>query len=433
MNSQNNKETRTDYSTNKKLNFFKSAVSFICVIAIFFAGFFVNKLINGGGDKELNEIIRLIKDVGYVIDSETLEPKEITREQLVDAIVDGVFDEYSEYYTAEEYVEIQQSYQGNNTGVGITFYNEDLIIDKVLGNSSADLKGVKRGDKIVGGSKDGDNYSFTDFKALSNFLKSVQQGQTITLNVLRGSESLTFELLKDDFKTSYITYYDNEVKYSFKTNSSGYLSGVETANSGIEQLPMDVALIEFTSFEGQAGAQLKDALDFMARRQKSKLILDLRSNGGGMMSVLTDVCGSLIYNQGKNNFTIAVVEGKKNTEYYKTANNEYKTNVTSIAVIANEFSASASECLIGAMAHYGGAFSLDKLIIERGATGKETTYGKGIMQTTYLLNDNSALKLTTAKVLWPDGRTCIHGTGISPTKYNVTDINGAISMAISVL
>ena len=107
--------------------------------------------------------------------------------------------------------------------------------------------------------------------------------------------------------------------------------------------------------------------------------------------------------------------------------------MTSIAVIANEFSASASECLIGAMAYYGGAFSLDKLVIERGATGKETTYGKGIMQTTYLLKDNSALKLTTAKVLWPNGSTCIHGTGISPTKNNVTDINGAISMAISVL
>ena len=89
--------------------------------------------------------------------------------------------------------------------------------------------------------------------------------------------------------------------------------------------------------------------------------------------------------------------------------------MTSIAVIANEFSASASECLIGAMVDYGAITYEDICLSERGGIAK--TYGKGIMQTTRpfsLIGNSGAMKLTTAKIYWPKSENCIHGRGVLP-------------------
>ena len=102
--------------------------------------------------------------------------------------------------------------------------------------------------------------------------------------------------------------------------------------------------------------------------------------------------------------------------------------------MANGRTASASECLIGALASYNEIFNLNKLVIDKTYNGVETTFGKGIMQTTYTLLSGGALKLTTAKVLWPNGE-CIHDKGISPlnTAENVVTQENALSRAIAVL
>jgi C-terminal processing protease CtpA/Prc len=85
------------------------------------------------------------------------------------------------------------------------------------------------------------------------------------------------------------------------------------------------------------------------------------------------------------------------------------------------------------MIHYGGAFSRDKLIIEKDESGNAITYGKGIMQTTYGLIGGGALKLTTARMLWPDGTTCIHGKGITTKAENQVEKDQVLSRALEVL
>ena len=88
-----------------------------------------------------------------------------------------------------------------------------------------------------------------------------------------------------------------------------------------------------------------------------------------------------------------------------------------IAVLADENTASASECLIGAMMDYGSMTEETLVITKNGDTAR--TYGKGIMQTTYVNpTGGDALKLTTAYIYWPVSHTSIHGTGIRTAEAN---------------
>ena len=125
-------------------------------------------------------------------------------------------------------------------------------------------------------------------------------------------------------------------------------------------------------------------------------------------------------------------------EYFKTDDNlynEYFSADSKILVLADGDSASASECLIGCMLDYGAIGYQDICLTERDGVAK--TYGKGIMQTTYLLfaNGKDAVRLTTAVICWPKGN-CIHGRGVLPTDgastvqgtgYNEAEIVQAIA------
>ena len=129
---------------------------------------------------------------------------------------------------------------------------------------------------------------------------------------------------------------------------------------------------------------------------------------------------------------VASYQGKRDSGTFKSGANNFFEHLTAISVIANERSASASECLIGALICYGDIFSADRLIIEKNLDGVAKTYGKGIMQTTYKLISGGAFKLTTARILWPDG-TCIHGKGIYTSEENSVLKEHAVERAISTL
>jgi len=122
----------------------------------------------------------------------------------------------------------------------------------------------------------------------------------------------------------------------------------------------------------------------------------------------------------------------KTEEYYTTANNFY-SHLKEIYVLANENTASASECLIGAMLHYGDCFSEQNLIVEKNARGVASTYGKGVMQTTYTLQNGGALKLTTGRVLFPDKTTCINKVGIMPIETNAVEKGEALAHAVELI
>ena len=131
---------------------------------------------------------------------------------------------------------------------------------------------------------------------------------------------------------------------------------------------------------------------------------------------------------------------KDKEENFKASHNvygEYFGSDSHIYILADDGSASASECLIGAMVDYGAVSFGDICLMERNGVAK--TYGKGIMQTTYYLGAKlDAVKLTTAEICWPVSGRSIHGRGVLPedgTKVAPTDDygDGEIALALKAL
>ena len=420
----------------------KTKVILSTILAIFIfllggvGGFLVNRLTKSNASNTIEEILRIIDNVGYVYDEQTFEKKELTAEELADAILMAL-DDYATYYTPEEYSNLLKKREGRYTNYGFGFYGEDLKIDVCYYNSPAFKAGVRRGDVIVGGrlSLEQENHTFTDVYDFINYYRTGNADQTIYITLSRKGEftEREFSFKPSQYEAVYVSYSDSEKTIHFEEkndNRTAYLG-----ESGISGLPSDTAYIDFVSFEGKAAAQLRDAVSIMKENGKTSLILDLRNNGGGQISILEEVVGTLIYNEGKSNFPIIYEHHRNHTEITYSAKNQNNDFIQKIVVLANENTASASECLIGAMSHYGnGVFSLDQLVVEKNNEGVARTYGKGIMQTMYTLISGGAFTLTTAKLSWPDQTTCIHGVGVRPTIIeNAVEQDDALLRAIELL
>lgn len=420
--------------------FKRNIIAGILAVIIFFVGavggFFISRIMNTNASNTIQELLHVIDKVGYVYDEQTFERRELTTEELADAILTSL-DDYATYYTPEEYSALLKKREGLYNNYGIGFYDTNLTIDVCYYNSPAYIAGVRRGDKIVGGrlSLEQENKTFTDVYDFLNYFRTGNAEQTIYITIERFGESSAREIsfTLSQYEASYVSYSDNSKTVYYK-EEGGKRIPIELEN-GIKNLPNDTAYIDFISFEGKADKQLQEALLLMKESGKTRLILDLRSNGGGQMKILEEVAASLIYNQGKSNFPIVYEEHKNGTEITYSAKNKNNDFIQKIVVLANQHSASASECLIGAIQHYSGSvFSLDQLVVEKDDNGTAKTYGKGIMQSTYTLLSGGAFTLTTAKLLWPDKTTCIHGDGIMPTiPENAVEQGEALNRAIEYL
>ena len=397
-------------------------IAIILAFAITFTGGYFSKYIfDPKVTTSTTDLIRLIEQVGYIVDENGNE-KKLTKDDYLKAIADGVLDDYSKFYTKQEYEEQNNEDRGDYSGFGLSFYESESvepIAKKVIGNSPADKSGLRSGDKIVSAIFNDETTEFSNTKELGEYLASFKKGDSVKFNVERNGTPFVFTIKKAEYKASYVTYFDSEKRISFHT-IDGVKQNVVIADERIEILGSDVALIRLDSFEGDAPSQLAKAIECMRENNRTKLILDLRDNGGGFMRILTAVARHLIYN-GAGKTLIAYSKGKTENESYYMENSVNYDFIEKIAVIANEGTASASECLIGAMLYYGKKFSIDNLVIEKNSQGTAKTYGKGIMQTTYKFLDGSALKITTAKILWPDKETCIHLKGILPKSENATE------------
>ena len=407
----------------------------VMMVLSFIGGYFAHYLIKGKDANTASWIVNVIENNYCVYDEETGKIKEFKPEDYADALV-NLLDRYSTYYTPEEYSDVISTSKGNNYGIGVAFLSSstDCTVFKVTGNSPADKAGIKKGDvivRVVQGEKD---QSFTNHTALREFLAQAEENKDMTVHILRDGNPVEITLKKGVFITSYVEYFDSEINGKFMSEGTNPLVFTEMTNTEIPTLPQDTAYISLAQFEGGAGEQIKEALAVMKKRGRTKLIFDLRDNGGGYMSILSNIASNFIY-ADSGSATVAIVKDKnEKISYYNSTGNNFNNNINKIAVLANENTASASECLIGAMLYYGRAFSVDSLIIEKNSEGVARTYGKGIMQTTFMnIYTGEALKLTTAYVFQPDGVTTIHGKGIRTTETNGVEKGLALDKAVSLL
>jgi C-terminal processing protease CtpA/Prc len=320
--------------------------------------------------------------------------------------------------TADEYAQVQNEAKGNRSGLGLSFTKtdaEELRVSLVCGNSPAEAAGVVAGTYLLGGGASADTIvAFENYDAFSVFLQDYEEGEILYLQTRNGEEERVIEIAKADYVENYVYYRTKDSAYRFTgTNATDMTEGGEVLSA----LPDDTAYIRLTGFNGSAATQFSKAMEKMREDGKVNLVLDLRTNGGGYMRIFREIAKYFCKTATSATPLVCIADYKKKQEnYYATSNvyKEYFSEESRICVLADNGTASASECLLGVMLDYQAISYADICLSQRNGIAK--TYGKGIMQTTFFLPFGlDAVKLTTAKMLWPVSGNCIHGIGILPS------------------
>ncbi|MBR3864333.1 MAG: hypothetical protein IKJ19_04375 [Clostridia bacterium] len=392
------------------------------VVAIFFTGYFTHYFSLDKDLRSLQFFLTTYKKHYYYADES---------KNSLDILSEALLDNYSDYYTKEDYEAYRTSSNGSHIGFGFSLSREnDLFITRVVGNSPAYNAGIKENSKIVGYKLEGENEFVTPTTTaqITDYLDVITD-QAVTFKIdYKGTISL-FTLSKASYNESFVYYTDNTGSYHFIGGDELVLTKKQTPDFTINE---KWAYIKLTSFsggkEGTLGAvgQFDKVMQLFNNNDNTKLIIDLRSNGGGYMSVMCSLCRYLCNTENNGEFlctTAIYKDGKK--EEYKAKNNVYNNyGFEKIIFLANSGSASASEALMGAVLDYdkSSQSNIVKVVLEPSMIGEEIvykSYGKGIMQTTFINNlTGEAVKLTTAEIRWPLSNICIHGKGLTPILDN---------------
>jgi len=352
------------------------------------------------------------------VDLSGYTPAEVSLKALA-----GTLDDYSAYYTAEEYAEVLKNNAGEKSGIGITtnfIKDRGAYVVGVSGNSPAFKANVQVGDVFTAGQAVGaERVEFKSAADFSGFVSARTTGEKFTLFTENGS----YELSKEEYAASYAVMFTSKAEYGFcyGGEENYYYRLTEKMN----YLPEDAAYIKLSQFYGNAADEVGYLVSKFNQENKSKLIFDLRNNGGGYVSVMQNMAGYFLSN-GDYSREAMIAEYKDGSRdvfgWKKYSEKSALKEGTEVYVLANSGTASASEALIGVLVSYG-VVKYENIIISdftenylnwAGANAKTArSYGKGIMQSTFR-NDltGEAFKLTTARILWPNGK-CIHGVGLS--------------------
>lgn len=313
-----------------------------------------------------------------VIDQYYLFDEDVEREDPVElmyaAYVLSLKDPYSSYYTVEDYNSLMESTEGEYCGVGVmvsqNVYTGIVTVIKVFKDAPADVAGMLPGDIITAV---GDmSISGMDLSlVVSDYIKG-EEGTDVTLTVYRESVD---------------EYIDLTMKRAMVQNPT-----VE-----YEMLESNIGYIALSAFEEVSTEQFIKAVEDLESQGMESLIVDLRNNGGGVVTAAEGISDYLI-EDGK---TIVSFKGKGVEDSTYVAKDGHAIDVP-LVVLVNEQSASASEVLTGALKDNDTATVVGT-----------KTFGKGIAQGIFPIPDGSALKLTTAYYYVPSGE-CIHEVGIEP-------------------
>ena len=315
-----------------------------------------------------------LDQINGLIENYYLYGDEIDEDALIDGIYSGyasaLGDPYTEYYDKEETQALLETTSGEFSGIGATMSmgvdSGEITIVNVYKDSPADKAGLQEGDILY--QVDDKETAGEDLDTVVSWIKG-EQGTDVTLHVLRNGEEIEATATRDIIEIQ-------TVDYEMKDGQIGYIAVSE--------------------FDDVTYEQFKTALDDLEAQGMQGLVIDLRGNPGGNLSTVTDML-KLLLPEG----TIVSTKDKYgNTEEITCdGSNEF---TKPLAVLVNQYSASASEIFSGAIQDYG-----------IGQIVGMTTYGKGVVQQLMDLGDGTYLKITIAEYYTPSGRS-INGVGVEP-------------------
>lgn len=405
---------KTTNLNSHKSHFLRGVAIGVVLTFVFFAGYFTHYF----------SLSKEIRSIEFLLDIYKQHYYKASESDVVHTLAEGLLDIYSGYYTAEEYEAYQKAGQGSKSGYGIGVL--EMKITSVLGNSPAEKAGIKAGGTITAYklANAEEFITVTTQDAFTAFLSSTDE--EVTLKILYGEEYKEFTLKRAEYTENYVYYTDASGSYRFIDDGDGM---VFTLYEGENiQLGAGWAYLKFTSFNGlQSGTmggsgQFAKALETFKANANDKLIIDLRGNGGGYMSILCNIASHLCDTGSTERFIVqkARYRDGRIENFYSLQNDYANYNFTKIVFLADSGSASASEALMGAVLDYDklSGNNIVRIVLDpTEVDGKVVyrSYGKGIMQsmyTNYLTGE--AVKLTTAEVIWPVTEGSIHGVGFTP-------------------
>ena len=300
---------------------------------------------------------------------------EINDEELIDGALKGYVnalgDPYSTYYTKEEMKEIMEETNGNFVGIGI-YMTENIkenviMVIKPIENSPAEKAGILPGDIIT---KINDvEYTGDKLEEASNKIRG-EEGTKVKLEIYRNGETKEFEITRKKVVISHIT---------------------------TKVLEDNIGYIAISDFDGDCANEFKTKYKELEKKGITKLIIDIRNNGGGIVDKSLEIANTMI----EKGSTLLITKDKKNNEDITKATENPIINMP-VVVLTNEYSASASEILAGALKDNNKATLVGT-----------KTYGKGIIQELNKLSDGSGLKVTVSEYYTPN-HTAINKIGITP-------------------
>lgn len=334
-----------------------------------------------GEDPVITAISKSLESFKRVVDANYRG--EIDEENLINETIKGYIkglgDKYSEYFTAEEWAKFEETALGNYYGIGVYMAqddNDNIVISSVIKESPAEEVGLKAEDVIVK-INDEDFLGKTPTEA-STLIKGYE-GESVKITVYRNSQYLDFDIVRREVR----------------------LYHVET-----EMLDNNIGYISLLTFDDGSAEELRNAVIDLKNKGAQKFVLDLRYNTGGLVYEAIDIASVFLPNGTNILYTVDCNDAETVS---KTENDPVDTE-SKLVILVNDYSASASEILTGALKDLG-----------RATVVGETTYGKGVIQNAYSLVDGSVLKLTIAEYFTPN-KNKINGVGIEPDyKVEITD------------
>lgn len=317
---------------------------------------------NYGPDGRVEEILRFI-ETNYV---DSLNSDLITIEAIRHILKD--LDPHSDYITEEERNSHNERMEGSYRGIGIETlkYNDTFYITKIIEGAPSAIAGLNVGDAIISVSGELVSGNDTSFDNIRSKLKN------------EGSEEVVLEvqpLNLEELKEIIVKVKDVELP---------------SANVCFLIEPNTIYL-QLARFSGNTYEQFVESLDSITVGNESyNLILDLRNNPGGFLPEAIKILSQLFTEKDR---LLTYTEGlnRKKAEYRSTGKTFF--NLNKIAILMNEYSASGSEILAGAIQDW-----------DRGIVIGKESFGKGLVQEIFPLNNGGALRLTVAKYYTPTGR-----------------------------
>lgn len=310
--------------------------------------------------KKMNQALYFIHDL-YV--------DTVPSAKLVDSAIEAMLtelDPHSAYIPAKEVEKMNAQIDGSFDGIGIQFQmlNDTLFVIQTIAGCPADKVGILPGDRIL--NVDGHNIAGTK-TAQSDIMSMIRgkAGSTVQIAVKRTGVAKPIDFV---VKRGKIPIHSLDIAYMIAPHT-GY--------------------VKLNSFSATTAKEFREAMQQLSRQGMTQLLLDLQGNGGGLMRAAIDITDEFL----ANGQMVVYTQGKNYPRHAARATNQGEYENLKVVVLVDEYSASASEIVAGALQDWDRA-----LIVGR------RTFGKGLVQSPVNLVDGSQIRLTVARYYTPSGR-----------------------------